>query len=48
MAAARQLTRQASQAGVMLYFVAAGPAVAQARKLARQAGLGADRVVTDT
>jgi hypothetical protein len=32
----------------MLYFVATGPAVAQARKLARQAGLGDDRVVTDT
>lgn len=47
-AAARRLTLQASQAGVMLYFVAAGPAVAQARKLARQAGLGDDRVVTDT
>ena len=45
--AAAERSRRAP-AGVMLYFVAAGPAVAQARKLARQGGLGDDRVVTDT
>jgi hypothetical protein len=48
LAAARQLSTQASAAGVALYFVAADPAVAQARRLARRTGLGADRVVTDT
>ncbi len=47
-AAAHQLSAQARAAGVMLYFVAAGPAVPQARKLARRGGLGADHVVTDT
>jgi hypothetical protein len=47
-AAARQLSAQASAAGVMLYFVAAGPAVPQARKLARRTGLSAGSVVTDT
>jgi hypothetical protein len=47
-AAARQLSAQASAAGVMLYFVAGGPAVPQARKVARRSGLSADRVVTDT
>ncbi len=46
--AARRLSTQANAAGVMLYFVATGPAVAQARTLARHAGLGDDRVVTDT
>ena len=47
-AAAHQLSAQARAAGVTLYFVAAGPAVPQARKLARRGGLAADRVVTDT
>jgi hypothetical protein len=47
-AAARQLSAQASAAGVMLYFVAADPAVPQARKLARRSRLSADRVVIDT
>jgi hypothetical protein len=46
--AAHQLSAQAAAASVKLYFVAAGPAVVQARALARQAGLYADRVVTDT
>jgi hypothetical protein len=46
--AARQLSVQAAAASVKLYFVAAGPAVVQARALARRSGLGADRVVTDT
>ncbi|MGH3068597.1 MAG: hypothetical protein ACRDND_00820 [Streptosporangiaceae bacterium] len=47
-AAARQLSAQASAAGVMLYFVGAGPAVIQAGKLARNIGLSAGQVVTDT
>jgi hypothetical protein len=47
-AAARQLSAQASAAGVMLYFVAAGPAIPQARRLARRAGLSAGSVATDT
>jgi hypothetical protein len=47
-AAAHQLSAQARAADVMLFFVAAGPAVPQARKLARRSGLSADRVVTDT
>ncbi len=45
--AAGQLSVQAAAAGVKLYFVATGPAVVQARTLARRSGLGADRVVTD-
>jgi hypothetical protein len=48
MAAAHQLRAQASAAGVTLYFVAVGPAVAQARNLANHTGLSADNVVTDT
>ena len=48
MAAARRLSAQASAAGVTLYFVAASPAVAQARSLARRSGLSAGHVVTDT
>jgi len=48
LAAARQLSAQASAADVPLYFVATGPAVPQARRLARRSGLSADRVVTDT
>ena len=48
LAAARQLSAQASAAGITLYFVAAGPAVAQAQRLARRTGLSADHVVTDT
>lgn len=47
-AAAHRLSVQASAAGVMLYFVATGPAVPEARKLARRSGLSADHVVTDT
>ena len=47
-AAAQQLSTQARAAGVPLYFVASGPAVPQARRLARRSGLSADRVVTDT
>jgi hypothetical protein len=47
-AAAHRLSTQASAAGVTLYFVAAGPAVPQARKLAKRTGLSADHVVTDT
>ena len=47
-AAARQLSAQARAADVMLFFVAAGPAVPQARKLARRTGLSAGRVMTDT
>ncbi len=47
-AAARQLSAQARAADVTLYFVATGPAVLQARRLARRTGLSADRVVTDT
>jgi hypothetical protein len=47
-AAARRLSAQASDAGVMLYFVAADPGATQARKLARRSGLGEDHVVTDT
>jgi hypothetical protein len=47
-AAARRLSAQASYAGVTLYFVTTGPAVTQARRLARQAGLADDHVVTDT
>jgi hypothetical protein len=47
-AAAHQLNAQANAAGVMLYFVATGPAVAEARKLAERTGLSADHVVTDT
>jgi hypothetical protein len=45
--AAHQLGRQAAAASVHLYFVAAGPAVVQARALARRSGLSGDRVVTD-
>jgi hypothetical protein len=47
-AAARRLSAQAGEAGVALYFVATGPAVSQAQKLARHAGLSGDRVMTDT
>lgn len=47
-AAAHRLSAQASAAGVMLYLVATGPAVPEARKLARRSGLSADHVVTDT
>jgi hypothetical protein len=46
-AAAHRLSTQASAAGVMLYFVATGPAVPDARKLVRRSGLSADHVVTD-
>jgi hypothetical protein len=46
-AAARQLSTQATAAGVTLYFVATGPAVIRARSLARQSQLRGDRVVTD-
>lgn len=48
MAAARLLSRQARAANVTLYFVAARPAVVTARSLARQSGLSAGHVVTDT
>jgi hypothetical protein len=47
-AAARRLSAQATEAKVTLYFVAAGPAVAQARRLARRSGLSADHVVHDS
>ena len=47
-AAARELSVQAAAAGVRLYFVAAAPAVAQARALARRSGLSAGHVVRDT
>jgi hypothetical protein len=47
-AAAHQLNTQAKAAGVTLYFVAAAPAVTQARKLAKRTGLSAELVVTDT
>jgi hypothetical protein len=46
-AAARQLSTQATAAGVTLYFVATGPAVIRARSLARQSQLSGDHVVTD-
>jgi hypothetical protein len=46
-AAARQLSTQATAAGVALYFVATGPAVTRARSLARQSQLSGDHVVTD-
>ena len=47
-AAARRLSVQAAAAGVKLYFVAAGPAVAEARALARHSRLGAGHVARDT
>ncbi len=46
-ATARRLSAQATAAGVTLYFVAAGAAVAQARSLARRSGLSTGHVVTD-
>jgi hypothetical protein len=46
--AAHRLSAQASAAGVTLYFVATGPAVAQARRLAKRAGLSTGNVATDT
>ncbi len=48
LAAAHRLSAQADAAGVPLYFVAVGPAVSQARKLAQRTGLSGDHVVTDT
>lgn len=48
MAAARQLTAQASAARVTLYFVGDSSTVGRARGLARHSGLGTDQVVTDT
>lgn len=47
-AAARELRVQAAAAGVNLYVVAAAPAVADARALARRSGLSAGHVVRDT
>ena len=47
-AAARELGVQAAAAGVKLYFVAAAPAVADARALARRSGLSAGHVARDT
>jgi hypothetical protein len=46
-AAAHQLKAQATAAGVPLYFVATGRAVAAARSLARQSKVSTDHVVND-